>query len=155
MKRRILYKLVCSTYQSVISMLSVSGRVSIGYLGTEPNLYKVPVDNRFIDFKAKIQELRTIEASIKDTGTVGAENKSAFVMKAVPGELEKASMGYETKGGAPVCPVMISFQGVESASSIRVNLRATLHSTSHHFILDKPGTSLLPLYETGFTLHPA
>ncbi|KAK6024513.1 hypothetical protein OSTOST_09681 [Ostertagia ostertagi] len=51
-------------------MLSVTGRVSIGYLGTEPNLYKVPVDNRFIDFKAKIQEMRTIEASIKDTGTI-------------------------------------------------------------------------------------
>ncbi|VDO10652.1 unnamed protein product [Haemonchus placei] len=82
-----------STYQSVLSMLSVSGRVSIGYLGTEPNLYKVPIDNRFIDFKAKIQEMRTIEASLKDTGNVGVENKTVFTMKAVPGELEKGAVG--------------------------------------------------------------
>ncbi|KAE9417303.1 hypothetical protein Angca_002711, partial [Angiostrongylus cantonensis] len=33
-----------STYQSVLSMLSTEGRASIGYLGTEPNLYKVTSD---------------------------------------------------------------------------------------------------------------
>ncbi|XGW21483.1 hypothetical protein V3C99_004442 [Haemonchus contortus] len=130
-----------STYQSVLSMLSVSGRVSIGYLGTEPNLYKVPIDNRFIDFKAKIQEMRTIEASLKDTGSVGVENKTVFTMKAVPGELEKGAFGYDTKGGAPVCPVTVSFQGADSASSIRVNLRATLHASAQQFIVEKPGDS--------------
>ncbi|VDO83503.1 unnamed protein product [Haemonchus placei] len=41
-----------STYQSVLSMLSVSGRVSIGYLGTEPNLYKFGVPINACGFSA-------------------------------------------------------------------------------------------------------
>ncbi|ETN76515.1 hypothetical protein NECAME_03447, partial [Necator americanus] len=108
-----------STYQNVLSMLSNEGKVSIGYLGTEPNLYKVPVDNRFIDFKAKIQELREIEASVKDTGNIGPEKKTSLVMKCTPGELEKATIEYETKQGAPICPLVITLQGTDGADTVK------------------------------------
>ncbi|KAK6731949.1 hypothetical protein RB195_008039 [Necator americanus] len=128
-----------STYQNVLSMLSNEGKVSIGYLGTEPNLYKVPVDNRFIDFKAKIQELREIEASVKDTGNIGPEKKTSLVMKCTPGELEKATIEYETKQGAPICPLVITLQGTDGADTVKVNVRSTLCTSSKQFVLDHPG----------------
>ncbi|WKX89031.1 hypothetical protein Q1695_008576 [Nippostrongylus brasiliensis] len=136
------YNSVC---QSVLSMLTTDGRVAIGYLGTEPNLYKVPVDNRFIDFKAKIQEMRSIEASIKDPG--GITNKTSIVMRAIPGELEKASIEHDVKQGVPVCPLAVSFQGADPLSSIRVNVRSTMRTTSQQFILEKPDdSSVLKIY---------
>ncbi|EYC25329.1 hypothetical protein Y032_0012g1826 [Ancylostoma ceylanicum] len=127
-----------STYQNVLSMLSTEGRVSIGYLGTEPNLYKVPVDNRFIDFKTKIQEMRDIEASIKDSGSVGLEKKSALTMKCTAGELEKSTIEHDAKQGAPICPVMVTLQGIEGADQVKINIRSTLHTTSKQFAVDHP-----------------
>ncbi|VDM55709.1 unnamed protein product [Angiostrongylus costaricensis] len=87
---------------------------------TSANALLVPVDNRFIDFKAKIQEMREIEASIKDGGQVDHEKKNAFVMNCFIGELEKATIEHNAKKDAPVCPVTVSFQGIESVTNVKV-----------------------------------
>ncbi|KAJ1373160.1 hypothetical protein KIN20_035501 [Parelaphostrongylus tenuis] len=131
-----------STYQYVLSMLSTEGRVFIGYLGTEPNLYKVPpLESRFVDFKAKIKEMREIEASIKDIGQAGSEKKSAFVIKCFPGELEKATVEHNVKNDAPVCPLTVSLQGVESAANVKINVRSTMQTTSRQFVIERSGDS--------------
>ncbi|VDM65715.1 unnamed protein product [Strongylus vulgaris] len=122
-------------------MLSAAGRLSIGYLGTEPNLYKVSMDNRFIDFKVKIQEMREIEASIKDSGNMGLEKKGgALIMNCSAGELEKATIEHEARQGAPICPLTMTFHGMEGVDSVKINIRSTLQSTSKQIVIDNPGT---------------
>ncbi|VDP34948.1 unnamed protein product [Heligmosomoides polygyrus] len=113
-----------SIYSSVLSTLSVQGRVCIGYLGTEPNLYKVPVDNRFIDFKGKIQEIRDIEASIKDTGAIGAERKSSLALKTTLAEPEPATIDHDAEAATiekrrnPTALWKLSWAGLPTTSMI-------------------------------------
>uniref|UniRef100_A0A7E4VZD8 Protein PTHB1 n=1 Tax=Panagrellus redivivus TaxID=6233 RepID=A0A7E4VZD8_PANRE len=52
-------------FRGMLTLLSDDCRVSVGYLGTEPSLFRMPVtDSRFIDFEARQKELNEYEASI-------------------------------------------------------------------------------------------
>uniref|UniRef100_A0AC34FI07 PTHB1 N-terminal domain-containing protein n=1 Tax=Panagrolaimus sp. ES5 TaxID=591445 RepID=A0AC34FI07_9BILA len=52
-------------YKAMITLLSDEFRCSVGYLGTEPSFFRMPVtDSRFIDFEARQKELAGYEEEI-------------------------------------------------------------------------------------------
>uniref|UniRef100_A0A1I7WZU5 Bardet-Biedl syndrome 2 protein homolog n=1 Tax=Heterorhabditis bacteriophora TaxID=37862 RepID=A0A1I7WZU5_HETBA len=130
-----------AVYQNVLSLLSVDGRISIGYLGTEPNLYKVPIDNRFIDYKAKIQEMRNLEARIKDSGAAGSYHKSTFALKYTIGELDKATVEHDVNGEVPVCSISLRFEGTNGTQAVHINVRSTFSTSSKQIVISRPTDS--------------
>lgn len=69
-------------FRNMIVMLSDEDRISIGYLGTEPSLFRMPVtDSRFIDFEARQKELQQYEEMISVNTKNTTDDIEADTMK--------------------------------------------------------------------------
>lgn len=53
-------------FNGMITVLSDDGKIVVGYLGTEPSLFRMPItESRFIDFDKRRQEIEQWEQRIK------------------------------------------------------------------------------------------
>lgn len=61
----VLVLIFSESLRCLLSILSDDSKVFIGYLGTEPSLYRMPVtESRFIDFEERKSKMREYEETI-------------------------------------------------------------------------------------------
>ncbi|PAV87957.1 hypothetical protein WR25_20244 [Diploscapter pachys] len=96
----------------------------------------VPADNRFVDFKAKITEMREMEAKVKDTSNVEIKS-SPFNFDVKLGELERSSIDYSSKGDAPVCPVHLTFHNLRDSDQIFLNVECQMATPSKQIVIER------------------
>ena len=84
-------------YKAMITLLSDEFRVSVGYLGTEPSFFRMPVtDSRFIDFEARQQELATYEEQIASNTKNTTDTVESDAIKILfELQMDSQSVGFE------------------------------------------------------------
>ena len=75
-------------------MMASSGKIVIGYLGTEPSLYKVPEDKVIVNYADRMEQLKEIELKIKESDAAGGaiKRKEGIQMKVNIGEIGKRTV---------------------------------------------------------------
>ncbi|KAF1770030.1 hypothetical protein GCK72_001847 [Caenorhabditis remanei] len=130
--------LVCSynkSYENVITMMASSGKIVIGYLGTEPSLYKVPEDKVIVNYADRMEQLKEIELKIKESDAAGGaiKRKEGIQMKVNIGEIGKRTIEPNAANNAPYCNLMIDFSELHNVSKLHINVNSECASPSKTF----------------------
>ncbi|PAV76229.1 hypothetical protein WR25_17570 [Diploscapter pachys] len=125
----------CQTQEPPVQLLVSSYRFSKNSIFLIPKI-QVPADNRFVDFKAKITEMREMEAKVKDTSNVEIKS-SPFNFDVKLGELERSSIDYSSKGDAPVCPVHLTFHNLRDSDQIFLNIECQMATPSKQIVIER------------------
>ena len=99
----------------IVLLSENSDKLLVGYLGTEPSLFKMPAsETRFIDFEEKKKELREFEKIIFLSGREG-ENKEEKINKIFNFEvfIDKNSNSFNSDEGIKSATIQINFNNEE------------------------------------------
>lgn len=94
--------MLCSfsdTHVGMITALSDECKLVIGYLGTEPSLFRMPLtETRFIDFEQRRKELIQFEKSIRQNSKnegLDSESSATFLEISASTALDVASVNFQ------------------------------------------------------------
>lgn len=128
--------------RSLLAILSDDGRLLIGYLGTEPALFRMPAtETRFIDFEERKRELREFEEAIWQSSQAksdGGDEQLTDLQISVT--VDERSVSYFSTEGIPSSTVLVHFRqqhfhNQHMPADLLLNSNE-LHSTSGtHFVL--------------------
>lgn len=138
-------------WQNMICLITDDGKVKVGYLGTEPSLYKAPIDTRIINYEEKRKMLNDYMRQIKKCSGTDSEatTNSDFYIELSCSEIGKPSIEHNSKSGVPSCELTIKFRGVSPGTNkIQINLSSDVATPSKQILFDlKAGNELiLPFY---------
>ncbi|CCD67585.2 Protein pthb1 homolog [Caenorhabditis elegans] len=137
--------LVCSynkSYENTITMMAPDGKVVVGYLGTEPNLYRLPEDKVIVNYAERMEEYKRMEQKIKESDAAGGaiKRKEGIQMKLSIGEIGKRTIEPNAASNAPYCNLIVEFSEVQNVSKLHINILSECASPSKQVILNV-GTS--------------
>ncbi|CAP31668.1 Protein CBR-BBS-9 [Caenorhabditis briggsae] len=133
--------LVCSynkSYENVITMLGSNGKIVIGYLGTEPSLYKVPDDKLIINYAERAEQFKALEQKIRETDIAGGavKRKEGIQMKLSIGEMGKRTIEPNAASNAPYCNVVVDFSELHNVSKLHINILSECACPSNQVLLN-------------------
>uniref|UniRef100_A0A914HF17 Protein PTHB1 n=1 Tax=Globodera rostochiensis TaxID=31243 RepID=A0A914HF17_GLORO len=98
--------------RSLLALLSDEGNLFIGYLGTEPSLFRMPVtESRFIDFESRKKELREFEEIIWRSGRESKDTNQQGIDVSI--EVDDQSASFNAIDGVPSATLSISVNSEE------------------------------------------
>ncbi|GMT29824.1 hypothetical protein PFISCL1PPCAC_21121, partial [Pristionchus fissidentatus] len=146
---------LCDARES-LSMLCIAdgNRVCVGYLGTEPSLYRIPIaPNRSVDYAAKKAQLSEFEEKIRIFGGSGAGLVESATAKAVLKELtatldegvfDNPTRAYSKHGDIPSWTVRLSLP--PDLRDVHVNVNADVATSAKSFMINNTNEApTLPL----------
>ncbi|CAD5211463.1 unnamed protein product [Bursaphelenchus xylophilus] len=106
---------ICSfteNYRAMMTVLSDECRLSVGYLGTEPSLFRMPItETRFIDFESRRKEMeefeKVIKRSSKETTSLASGRELELQIGIV---MDANSVAIDTFEGATSATINISVE---------------------------------------------
>uniref|UniRef100_A0A1I7T9G3 Protein PTHB1 n=1 Tax=Caenorhabditis tropicalis TaxID=1561998 RepID=A0A1I7T9G3_9PELO len=141
--------LVCSynkIYENTITMMASNGKIVVGYLGTEPSLYKVPEEKVIVNYTDRIDQFKELELKIKESDAAGGliKRKEGIQMKLSIGEIGKRTIEPNAAPNAPYCNVVVEFSELHNVSKLHINIQSEMASPSNQIVLNV-GNSLTVL----------
>jgi len=118
----------------IVLLSENSDKLLVGYLGTEPSLFKMPAsETRFIDFEEKKKELREFEKIIFLSGREG-ENKEEKINKIFNFEvfIDKNSNSFNSYEGIKSATIQINFNNEEGS---KINGELILNNLNNLYCL--------------------
>ncbi|KAL3069482.1 hypothetical protein niasHS_018207 [Heterodera schachtii] len=104
--------------RSMLALLSDEGNLFIGYLGTEPSLFRMPVtESRFIDFESRKKELREFEEIIWRSTKKSKEGDQQQQSIDVRVDIDQHSASFNAIDGVPSATLTISMPNLEEDNS--------------------------------------
>uniref|UniRef100_A0A183BQH7 Bardet-Biedl syndrome 9 n=1 Tax=Globodera pallida TaxID=36090 RepID=A0A183BQH7_GLOPA len=98
--------------RSLLALLSDEGNLLIGYLGTEPSLFRMPVtESRFIDFESRKKELREFEEIIWRSGRESKDTNQQGIDVRI--EVDDQSASFNAMDGVPSATLSVSVSSEE------------------------------------------
>ncbi|CAI5439537.1 unnamed protein product [Caenorhabditis angaria] len=140
-------------FENVITMLAPDGRLCVGWLGTEPTIYKVP-DTKMNDYNEKIEYWKSLELKIKESGGgILEKNKkiSGISIDFLVGAKEKRTIEHNAANNVPFLNLEIVFGGLENVTKLHVNIKSELATPNRQIVLNVPESKsssslLVPFY---------
>lgn len=85
-------------YENMITLFGSDGKIVVGYLGTAPSLYKVPMDKIIVNYAEKLEKFKEMEQKIRESDVAGGaiRRKEGIQMKLTIGEMGKRTVGWAT-----------------------------------------------------------
>ncbi|CAI2300508.1 unnamed protein product [Caenorhabditis sp. 36 PRJEB53466] len=135
---------VCSynkAYENTITLLSADGRIVVGYLGTEPSLYKVPVDKFIVNYAERIEQFKALEQKIRESDEGGAGGRSDGIrMRISVGEIGKRTIEPNAANNAPFCMVNVELSELQSVQKLQLNVLSECACPSKQIVLNSPSS---------------
>ncbi|CAB3410606.1 unnamed protein product [Caenorhabditis bovis] len=128
-------------YENVLTMLSADGKLLIGYLGTQPNLYKVPTDTKIVNFAEKMEQLKGLEKKIKEnesSGGGGLGKKDGIGLSLTFGEKGKRTIEHNARNNVPYCTLQLEFANLGDITKLHINIMSELETPSKQIVLNVP-----------------
>ncbi|KAI6218406.1 hypothetical protein M3Y99_01712500 [Aphelenchoides fujianensis] len=132
--------------KGMVTALSDECRLVIGYLGTEPSLFRMPItETRYIDFEKRRAELDEFEDVIRtySKDSAAAVGSMAGLELKTSVELDKSSRAYDTHEGVPSATLNVSVKS--GAKSVDLALQAEIFAHSEYFTLTPAEYSNVPI----------
>ncbi|KAI1704609.1 protein pthb1 like protein [Ditylenchus destructor] len=135
----------------LLSILSDDSKVFIGYLGTEPSLYRMPVtESRFIDFEERKSKMREYEETIWKHSRDNPESKTGEVDKGlqlkVDLNMDSKSMAYDTNESVPSATAIVTVQGLKDQVDILFQGDIFAHRTNFSFTSREMGNIPITMF---------
>ncbi|KHN88994.1 Protein PTHB1, partial [Toxocara canis] len=128
-------------YRSMVVILS-ERRLSIGYLGTEPSLFRLPASQtRFIDFHERQAEFMRLESAIRKKpsdalNVAGVDNRSALRFECTFSGLDEKSMARDVNEEVPSLTVDIAItSGQLSLNDVHLLCRTQFFAEQKYFVI--------------------
>ncbi|VDM24870.1 unnamed protein product [Toxocara canis] len=126
-------------YRSMVVILS-ERRLSIGYLGTEPSLFRLPASQtRFIDFHERQAEFMRLESAIRkkpSDALNGVDNRSALRFECTFSGLDEKSMARDVNEEVPSLTVDIAItSGQLSLNDVHLLCRTQFFAEQKYFVI--------------------
>ncbi|KAI6240427.1 hypothetical protein M3Y99_00475000 [Aphelenchoides fujianensis] len=132
--------------KGMVTALSDECRLVIGYLGTEPSLFRMPItETRYIDFEKRRAELDEFEEVIRtySKDSAAAVGSMAGLELKTTVEMDRASRAYDTQEGVPSATLNVSIKS--GAKSVDLALQAEIFAHSEYFTLTPAEYSNVPI----------
>ncbi|KAI6240402.1 Protein PTHB1 [Aphelenchoides fujianensis] len=132
--------------KGMVTALSDDCRLVIGYLGTEPSLFRMPItETRYIDFEKRRAELDEFEEVIRtfSKDSAAAVGSMAGLELKTTVEMDRASRAYDTQEGVPSATLNVSIKS--GAKSVDLALQAEIFAHSEYFTLTPAEYSNVPI----------
>ncbi|CAD5207256.1 unnamed protein product [Bursaphelenchus okinawaensis] len=99
-------------HRGMVTILSDDCRLTSGYLGTEPSIFRMPVtETRFIDFEARREEIENFEKTIKNASKDSSNFTSSRELEVkIQVVLDVNSVAVDTFEGATSATINVSVQ---------------------------------------------
>uniref|UniRef100_A0A8R1HKR0 PTHB1 N-terminal domain-containing protein n=1 Tax=Caenorhabditis japonica TaxID=281687 RepID=A0A8R1HKR0_CAEJA len=127
-------------------MLSWDGKIVVGYLGTEPSLYKVPVDKFIVNYADRIEDFKKMEQKIREQEATGATSQKAggLQMRLSIGEFGKRTIEPNAANNAPYCMVNVELSGLQNITKLHLNIASECASPTKQMVFNvSPSKSTL------------
>ncbi|EGT41665.1 CBN-BBS-9 protein [Caenorhabditis brenneri] len=137
--------LVCSynkSYENTITMMATSGKIVVGYLGTEPSLYKVPEEKVIVNYADRMEQFKALELKIKESDAAGGgiKKKEGIQMKLTCGEIGKRTIEPNAASNAPYCNLLVEFSELHNVSKLQINIDSECACPSKQMVLNVPSS---------------
>ncbi|KAI6195162.1 hypothetical protein M3Y96_01201600 [Aphelenchoides besseyi] len=123
-------------YKSMITALSDDCKLMVGYLGTEPSLFRMPItETRYIDFEKRRAEMQEFENTIrtysKDSNATVGTAAGLDVKTSV--EMDKKSQAYDTYDGVPSATLTVKINS--AAKTVQFSFKSEVFAHNEYFTL--------------------
>ncbi|CAL2028853.1 unnamed protein product [Caenorhabditis brenneri] len=147
--------LVCSynkSYENTITMMATSGKIVVGYLGTEPSLYKVPEEKVIVNYADRMEQFKALELKIKESDAAGGgiKKKEGIQMKLTCGEIGKRTIEPNAASNAPYCNLLVEFSELHNVSKLQINIDSECACPSKQMVLNVPSSKSTSSIEIPF-----
>uniref|UniRef100_A0AC34RDC7 Uncharacterized protein n=1 Tax=Panagrolaimus sp. JU765 TaxID=591449 RepID=A0AC34RDC7_9BILA len=131
----------------MIVMLSDENRLSVGYLGTEPSLFRMPVtDSRYIDFPERQKELQEYEERIAASTKTGDEIDASALKMQVELNMDSQSNAIDSEEGVPSATLQVVLTGDFVAADIFVHNSLSVFQIGNEAVVDGSGPVRKSIY---------
>uniref|UniRef100_A0A915ED19 Protein PTHB1 n=1 Tax=Ditylenchus dipsaci TaxID=166011 RepID=A0A915ED19_9BILA len=135
----------------LLSILSDDCRVFIGYLGTEPSLFRMPItESRFIDFEQRKRDMREFEETIhkhsKDNADVRKNGLNNSLRVEISLNMDHKSMAYDVNENVPSATAVVTVLGVKDQVDVLFQGDVFAHRTNFAFTSRETGNIPITMF---------